>query len=160
MIFVTVGAQMPFDRLTQVIDQWASRHRDIEVFGQIGTGGWRPSCFKWTEFMNPSEFRVKVKESQLVVAHAGMGSIITALELGKPILVMPRLGRLKETRNDHQIATAKRFLEQGRIYVAFGREELIEKMDEWERLKICGDISSHASPELITAIKEFIHVGK
>ena len=55
-----------------------------------------------------------------------MGSIITALELGKRIIVMPRRADLGEHRSDHQVATAKRFAEQGRIEVAFNERELLE----------------------------------
>jgi hypothetical protein len=28
LIFLTVGAQMPFDRLVRLVDDWAARHRD------------------------------------------------------------------------------------------------------------------------------------
>ncbi len=54
-----------------------------------------------------------------IVAHAGMGTILTALEMGKPLLVMPRRAALGEHRNDHQLATASRFAELGRVKVAF-----------------------------------------
>src|SRR4051794_31546743 len=89
VIFVTVGAQMPFDRLVQCVDRWAQSHDRHDVFAQIGSGSQRPGYIRWAEFLNPSEFRQHVAQANVVVAHAGMGSIITALELGKPILVMP-----------------------------------------------------------------------
>ena len=43
-----------------------------------------------------------------IVAHAGMGTILTALETGKRLLVMPRRAALGEHRNDHQLATVSR----------------------------------------------------
>ena len=36
MIFVTVGYQMPFDRMVESIDRWAGRHPDAAIFAQIG----------------------------------------------------------------------------------------------------------------------------
>jgi len=36
MIFVTVGAQMAFDRLIRAVDAWAGVHPAVSVFGQIG----------------------------------------------------------------------------------------------------------------------------
>jgi len=156
MIFVTVGAQMSFDRLVRTVDQWAARSGRTDVLAQIGPTHWRPGHIEWTRFMNPEEFRKQIKASQAVVAHAGMGSIITALELGKPILVMPRRGDLKETRNDHQIATARYFAEQGRIAVAFDDQELMQKLDELDGLQAAGTIQSEASPQLISAIRAFI----
>ena len=50
-----------------------------------------------------------------IVAHAGMGTILTALEIGKPLLVMPRRAALGEHRNDHQLATARRFADLGEL---------------------------------------------
>jgi len=37
VIFVTVGTQLPFDRLIRGVDLWAAEHPDIPVFGQTGT---------------------------------------------------------------------------------------------------------------------------
>ena len=65
-----------------------------------------------------------------IVAHAGMGTILTALELGKPLLVLPRRASLGEHRNEHQLATARRFADTGRLAVAFDESELAQRLDE------------------------------
>ncbi|MBK9127263.1 MAG: glycosyl transferase family 28 [Phycisphaerales bacterium] len=129
MIFVTVGAQMPFDRLVQAVDAWAGQRPDIEVFAQIGPTSWRPQHARWTQFLDPPAFEAACRRAEVLVAHAGMGSIITALELGKPILVMPRRGALGETRNDHQVATARRFAELGAVEVAWDEAELGSRLE-------------------------------
>lgn len=147
---------MPFDRLIRAVDDWAHLRGRSDVFAQIGSGGWHPSHIEWVEFLDPSEFRRQTEQADVVVAHAGMGSIITALECGKPILVMPRRGDLKETRNDHQVATARRFLEQGRIAVAFDEHELMERLDQVDSLRARDPVSSQASPQLIQRIRSFI----
>ncbi len=148
---------MPFDRLVRTVDEWAGRRRRTDVFAQIGTTQWRPSHVRWTEFLGkPDAFRSHVAEADAIVAHAGMGSILSALELGKPILVMPRRGDLRETRNDHQIATAKRFLAQGRIFVAFDEEHLLQKLDHLEELRPCGRIASCADPRLLQTVASFV----
>ena len=100
-------------------------------------------------FVDPAEFRERVESASVVVAHAGMGSIITALELGKPIIVMPRRGDLGEHRNDHQLATARRFAEQGRIIVTFNERELLETLDQHVVLHEAQRLSMQASPQLI-----------
>ncbi|MFG0329805.1 MAG: glycosyltransferase [Phycisphaerales bacterium] len=156
MIFVTVGAQMPFDRLVRAMDDWAASHRQRPVFAQIGPTEYRPRSLEWSSFLDPPEFRRRVAEAELLVAHAGMGSIITALELGKPILVMPRRGDLRETRNDHQVATAKRFLEQGRVSVAFDERELPERLDSMTSHDASDRIAATADPRLIGALRQFI----
>lgn len=159
MIFVTVGAQMPFDRMVRAVDHWAARSDRRDVLAQIGPTSWRPENLRWVQFMDPTDFRTKVTEAKVIVAHAGMGSIITAMELGKPILVMPRRGDLRETRNDHQLATARHFLAQGRISVAFDESEMIEKLDQLDRLSTADRVSSQASPQLIDALRNFIERG-
>jgi UDP-N-acetylglucosamine transferase subunit ALG13 len=156
MIFVTVGAQMAFDRLVRTVDEWAGLRGRSDIFAQIGASDYRPRHITATRFLDPAEFRGRVEGARVVVAHAGMGSIITALELGKPIIVMPRRGDLHETRSDHQVATAKHFVRQGRIIVAFDEHELVEKLDQ--AVTLCGGepISDRASPRLIAALRFFL----
>jgi UDP-N-acetylglucosamine transferase subunit ALG13 len=156
MIFLTVGTQGHFNRLVQAVDQWAGSRDVADVFAQTSTSDYRPQYIQHKPFLHPTEFRRFVESARLVIAHAGMGSIITALELGKPILVMPRRGDLGEHRNDHQVATAKRFGEQGRITVAFDKQTLFEKLDRVEDLRQTDRLSAQASPELIASIRAFV----
>src|SRR5262245_24804860 len=155
-IFVTVGAQMPFDRLVASVDGWAAARTGADVFAQIGPTDHEPRHVAWTRFMEPAEFRRRVAESRAVVAHAGMGTILTALELARPILVMPRRGDRMETRNDHQVATAERFLALGRVQVARDEVELVEQLDRLAELRASPAIRPHASPELLAALREFV----
>ncbi len=159
MIFVTVGAQMPFDRMCQAVDQWASKRKRSDVFAQIGTTDWRPTTIAWTAMIEPPAFKKAMQECSVVVAHAGMGSILTALQYGKPILVMPRRGDLRETRNDHQIATAKRFKELGRVAVAFDEAELERELDRLGELRATERISPWASDGLLDAVRSFVFGG-
>jgi UDP-N-acetylglucosamine transferase subunit ALG13 len=105
VIFVTVGSSEPFDRLVRAVDEWAGLRGRSDVFAQIGHSDYQPKHIQCSKFLDPSEFRTRFNNAQFVVAHAGMGSIITALEIGKPIVVMPRRAHLGETRSDHQVAT-------------------------------------------------------
>jgi UDP-N-acetylglucosamine transferase subunit ALG13 len=156
MIFVTVGTQLPFDRMVQTIDQWAGAQSFGDVFAQIGPAKYKPKHIPWTQFLDADECRRKIEQADVVVAHAGMGSILTALQLGKPILVMPRLSALGEHRNDHQLATAKRLLAQGRIIVAFDEGQLLEKLSYFRALRPTERIDIHASSTLLTALRAFV----
>ncbi len=157
MIFVTVGTQLPFDRLIKAVDLWASKNQGVDVCAQIGPTKYQPQHMQWSQFIDAEEFRNKVEQADSIVAHAGMGSIIMALELGKPIVVMPRCAHLGEHRNDHQVATARKLVTQGLINVAFDEEELAHKLKQIDQLKVLGEIRSQASPELISTIQRFIH---
>jgi UDP-N-acetylglucosamine transferase subunit ALG13 len=156
MIFVTVGTQGQFDRLIQTIDEWAGARGRTDVFAQTGPSDYHAEHIRTGQFIDPTEFRKRVESASLVIAHAGMGSIITALELGKQIIVMPRRANLGEHRNDHQVATAKRFAEQGRIMVALNEQELFDKLDQLDVFDKAERLDSEASPHLIDTIRMFI----
>jgi UDP-N-acetylglucosamine transferase subunit ALG13 len=53
VIFVTVGAQMPFDRLVKAVDQWAGENGREDIYAQIGQSDYRPSNIQWTKFLKP-----------------------------------------------------------------------------------------------------------
>lgn len=147
---------MPFDRLVRAMDAWAGKGDRMKVFAQIGPGEYEPRHMEWKRFLDPANFRQKMEQADAVVAHAGMGSILTALEFGKPILVLPRRAALRETRNDHQVATADRFRDHDGIVVARDETELEAALVELEGRESASRIASHASDELIGAIRSFI----
>lgn len=157
MIFVTVGSDIPFNRLVQAVDQWAGANRRHDVFAQIGRGGWEPEHVSFSAMLEPSEFRERLAAARIVIGHAGMGTILSALQISKPVLVMPRRGNLGETRNDHQMATARQLVAMGRINVAFDEKELVDCLDRLEDFEAREPISAFASPELVGALKDFIH---
>jgi UDP-N-acetylglucosamine transferase subunit ALG13 len=156
MMFVTVGTQGAFDRLVRTVDDWAGLRNKSDVFAQIGPSDYRPKHIAATRFLDPPEFRRRIEAARIVVAHAGMGSIITALEQGKPIIVMPRRADLREQRNDHQIATARQFARQGRIIVAFDEGELREKLDLADSLSAAEPLAQRASLQLIATLRAFL----
>ena len=53
MIFVTVGHQMPFDRLIAAVDAWAGARGRSDVFAQIGTTSLRPASFNAATTFDP-----------------------------------------------------------------------------------------------------------
>ncbi|MCC6360782.1 MAG: glycosyl transferase family 28 [Phycisphaerales bacterium] len=163
MIFVTVGAQMPFDRLIRAVDDWTMVHPDVEVFAQIGDGATPPRHCSYSARLTSLEFVSRVRASNLIVAHAGMGSILTALEYEKPILVLPRRGELRETRNDHQLATARRFADAGRVRVALNESEIGPLLDEFaakpSAWQAQNSIGAFATPQLLGALRAFVQGG-
>ena len=51
MIFVTVGTDLPFDRMLRVIDAWAGDSGRDDVFAQIGEGAWEPENIRFANFL-------------------------------------------------------------------------------------------------------------
>lgn len=157
MIFVTVGTDLPFDRLVRVIDSWAAETGRDDVFAQIGEGGWEPSYISFTHFLQPPQFIERFNAASLIISHAGMGTILSALHYGKPILVMPKRASLQEHRNEHQLATARHMKEIANVNVAFDEIELRESLDQIATLSSGRQIGSYASESLIAGLHSFIH---
>lgn len=145
---------MPFDRLVRAMDAWAEGRTD--VVAQIGESTYVPKNLRWTRFLDPEAFRRHYVEARLVVAHAGTGSIITALQAGKPIIVMPRKAALRETRNDHQSATAERFRRLRYVMVAQDETELVAQLTRLDAVEPAEAIGPHASRALTESLRAFI----
>ena len=158
MIFVTVGTQLPFDRLVGSIDHWAADHQNHKVIAQIGPSNFRSDNIDCRAFVGADEFRSLVEDCDVLVAHAGIGSILTALDLGKPALVMPRRASLGEHRNEHQRATVQNFSHLSQLTVVEDESELpfalnkILKRGSQEMEKGQGIASSG----LLTVVREFL----
>jgi UDP-N-acetylglucosamine transferase subunit ALG13 len=98
VIFVTVGSDMPFSRLVKQVDLWSENHPDQPVFAQVGrlaAADYVPKSMEWTEMVAADQFDRLCAEARLIVAHAGVGSIISALAAGKPVVVLPRSANLR-----------------------------------------------------------------
>lgn len=154
-IFVTVGAQMPFDRLIAAVDAWAADNPAVDILAQIGEAGTAPRHIRHVRFLTPAGLRRAVDTADLVVAHAGMGTIITCLEMGRPLIVFPRRGDRRETRNDHQLATAARLSSRRGVWVAQDATALASHLDRRRELVAQSEQDPpRTSPGLLAAIRE------
>lgn len=156
MIFVTVGTDQPFDRMVRVVDSWAAKRGRTDLFAQIGEHGWEPRAIPFTQFLSPPDFKERFRQARVIVAHAGMGTILSALHYGKPILVMPKKASLGEHRNEHQLATARRMMSMGHVTVAFDESELFEKLDQLDSLVAREKIPQVAGGGLVSGLRDFI----
>jgi UDP-N-acetylglucosamine transferase subunit ALG13 len=156
MIFLSVGTQLPFDRLIRAVDNWAAETGNKDVIAQIGPSDFKPRCIECVQFLSPEEFRSLQGKARVMIAHAGMGSIVTALEFGKPIVIMPRDHSKGEHRNNHQMATAQRFLETPGVYVAMDEIELSAKLNDLGSLEAASSMSSKAPEAFTGKLKDYI----
>lgn len=157
MIFATVGTQAPFDRFIRMLDELADGVHE-EIIAQTFNGEYIPKNIQTVGFIPPDEFSDYFNRARLIIAHAGMGTILSALTQQKPIIVVPRLASLGEHRNDHQMATAMRLNELGYVYVAYDKKQLKDLLLSKD-LKPLKQIGSSASRSLIDSISDFINNG-
>ncbi|AOS96484.1 hypothetical protein AUP74_01019 [Microbulbifer aggregans] len=129
LILLTTGTRAPFDRFVRIVDDWAGKNANARIVGQIGRGRYRPRHIEAKPFLDSSEYRALARDCTLILSHAGMGSVLSALEYGKPLLMMPRDQQLGECISDHQFGTARRMACLPGIYIAHNAAELIRRLD-------------------------------
>ena len=156
-LFVTVGYQMSFDRLIHAVDEWVGTQDSVESFAQIGSNGTPPTNMEWQRLLEPSVFQKHVIWCDAIVAHAGMGSVLTALEYKKPVLVLPRRGDLRETRNDHQLATARQLQRSRRALVAMDETCLPDQLSTLITMGEQSTAPCQPSPQLLARLRAFVH---
>jgi UDP-N-acetylglucosamine transferase subunit ALG13 len=159
MIFVTTGTQAPFNRLIKAMDVIAGTLDGERVVAQASGVDFDVHHMEVVDFLAPDDFNSLFSEARLIISHAGMGSIISALTYAKPILVVPRRVSLGEHRNDHQMSTAKKMEKMGYVPVVYETKKLKERIDLI--LHQIDNTSAHqlnglASESLIHSLKEFI----
>lgn len=156
-IFCTVGSRLPFDRLTKAVYKFAESHSSVATYFQIGEGaGFVPAGAQYQELLDEEQFVHQVDQCDLIVAHAGMGTIITALTRSRPVLVMPRRECFHETRNDHQVFTATKLEKMGLVHVAMNESVLTQELENAATYKPAPQMGLSASERLITTVQSFI----
>lgn len=158
MILLTIGTHEPFDRLVETMDVLAGRISD-RIIAQLSDTEYDVKNMEVLGFVPPKTFEQLFKKANFIVSHAGMGTILSAFEFEKPIIVFPRLASLRETRNEHQLATVKKLEAMGYINVAYSTEQLealVLKGAKGE-LKSLHRIGKVASSGLVDTVREFIN---
>lgn len=156
MIFVTVGTQLPFNRLVQWIDHWAKDHPETEILVQCGSGGELPVFAKYSTSMSPDEWETHFRRADLVISHAGMGTILKSLDFGKPLIIVPRIAELKEHRNNHQLATANHLKNIPGLYIAENQESLNRWLDTPPEINASVERVNTNLTQLCAKLREYV----
>jgi UDP-N-acetylglucosamine transferase subunit ALG13 len=120
VIFVVLGTQAyPFDRLLRGLDGM-----EEELVIQGGASTHRPPGATWFDFLELPQLLERLRAARVVVSHAGVGTVMTAVGEGKRPVVVPRLARYGEAVDDHQLAFARRLDEAGLVRLVEDPSEL------------------------------------
>jgi UDP-N-acetylglucosamine transferase subunit ALG13 len=147
---------MPFDRLIAAMDSWAALHPDRRVLAQIGDSRLEFQHVHARGWMTAAEFEHSLRTADLVVSHAGIGTILTARRYGIPLLVMPRQARLGEHRDDHQQATARRLEDLGIVPVAWSESDIADRVDAMLRGDFQWGRIVSTRQHLLAAVREIV----
>lgn len=122
-IFVTVGSTYPLDRLIKEIDEIA-KNKDYEIFCQIGKSNVKPKNIKYVDLLEFEEMQKKIKWADIIITHAGIGTMIDSLSKNKKLILFPRLKKYGEAIDDHQLEICKRFNKKYNINFVIKKNEL------------------------------------
>lgn len=118
LLFATVGATLPFDRLINLVID--AKRRGIlpeHVVLQTGVGATHDSIegldgIELHETLPFDRIRDILADADIVVCHGGTGSIITALREGCRIIAIPRRFSRGEHYDDHQWEITQAFTDR------------------------------------------------
>ncbi|QHC60116.1 glycosyltransferase [Rathayibacter sp. VKM Ac-2760] len=123
---LSVGTQdlYPFDRL---IAAAAPLLEGAEVLWQTGLADVSSYGIQGHVSVPHHDLQQAAEEADVVIAHAGTGAAITAIEAGKVPILVPRLVARGEHIDDHQIQIARE-LDQRGLAIAASPEELTPEL--------------------------------
>ncbi len=135
-LFVTVGlAPFPFDRLVRGVDEAKGEGRiEGDVFIQTGASAWRPRFCEGRAYLGFAEMRERMRRADVVVAHAGVGTVLMAFAAGRVPIIVPRRGDRGEHVDDHQAGFARAIESRGGVLVGWEDGELVELIARHRRL--------------------------
>ena len=146
MIFVTVGThEQPFDRLIRYMDDWAGCH-DEKVIIQTGFTDYEPKNCEWKKMFTYEEMTKNIENARIIITHGGPSSFMSALQIQKIPIVVPRRFEHSEHVNNHQVQFCEWFSKKkGGIIVIENIDELEDVLESYENIsqKLQYKLKSH-----------------
>jgi UDP-N-acetylglucosamine transferase subunit ALG13 len=150
-VFVTVGFEShPFDRLLRAIDDGLNcRLISGDIFVHTGHSRYQVQYCESKRFLGFDEIMSRLREADIVVCHAGVGTTLLCLGLGKIPIVFPRQSGYHEHVDDHQIQFAQKMEKLGKALVAYDENDLLSKIG---RYRILADrlLIDHTEEKVLT----------
>jgi UDP-N-acetylglucosamine transferase subunit ALG13 len=158
LILLSLGThQQAFTRALDLVEPLARQGSRLLV--QHGSTPPRPHVpnTRWIEVMPHAQIVEAMARADGVICHAGIGTIMTALNVGHTPVVIPRQAQHGEHVDDHQQEIATRFAERGLVRCVVEQTDLaalLGRRDERIRHRL-----GKGSAELRTALARAVAVG-
>jgi len=157
LIFITVGTARDFSRLIKKVDEIANRLND-KIIMQKGETKYVPKNCYYFDYTDRNEFENYIKKANIVITHAGAGTIIDCLKNKKPTIIVPRRKKYNEHRNDHQMDIARELEREGKLLVCYDVKNLESKIEEIKRLRF--EAMGDKEPKIKNILLNFIESYK
>ena len=157
MILVMLGTQNnDFHRLLEEIEKNIENGNiNEEVVVQAGFTKYKSDKMKIFSLTSKEKLEELIKKADLIITHAGIGSIQMSLEQNKKVIAVPRLKKYKEHVNDHQKDIEGKLAEKGYL---IGIDDVSKLGFALKKVKkfIPKKYEKPKSDEIIYIIKTFI----
>lgn len=160
--FVTLGLdRKPFTRLLDLVNEAIERNllsRDSLV--QHGHTPFSTANFRLVDFLPFTKMLQTIKEADLVITHAGVGSVLLCLNAQRIPLIMPREGKRGEHVDNHQIEFAEVMASHSKVRAAFNGKDFFAYLNhagKWCKQSSVSDGLS-SEPELVKSLKTLINI--
>lgn len=154
--FVSVGnANQPFNRLLEAVVILAEQGGlPLPVIVQHGHTPFVSTSCRAIDFMAMDDFSEYVQSSELLILHAGAGSMIHACQAGKVPVVMPRRACFGEHIDDHQVELVEAFERSGLVVKVDEEENLSDAARRALKMQSEQELSKHEEPMMIDMIRK------
>lgn len=113
MILVTLGTQK--QQFTRLLDYLEKAKTNEEIIVQAGFTKYESEKMTIFELIDYDKMNECLDRADLVITHAGTGSIVSALKKNKKVIACARLSKYGEHVDDHQEEILDVFYEEGYI---------------------------------------------
>lgn len=141
-VLITIGSmsEKKFTRLFKAVDQLCKENilDPSRVKAQVGFDQYHSQYYKCFDMVSDEEFKRMIDEADLIISHAGTGTVISCIKKGKKVIVFPRRAKYDEHYDDHQLELADLFARQNYVLVANDVDELrkcVQKIDDFHPSK-------------------------
>ena len=141
MIFVSLGTQdKPFNRIIDYVISLKENLKELQsekIIIQLGQTKLIKSDNERIknleniiiyDMLKPEKMKDIIKDADIIITHAGVGTIMECLEMGKEIIVVPRKAENLEHVNNHQEEIAFEMEKRGFLTKVDTYEELENKI--------------------------------
>jgi UDP-N-acetylglucosamine transferase subunit ALG13 len=128
MIFIITGTEAyPFDRLIIELDR-LKENKQIkdDIYIQLGSCTYIPRHCTFDNWLPFNVMCENIRKADFVIAHAGAGTTLLCLELGKTPIIVTRQKQHNEHLDDHQIPFAKMMQKFDYAVVAYDVSEIMD----------------------------------
>lgn len=145
MTLVTLGTQ--HQEFTRLLDYIENSNLKGEIIVQAGYTKYESKKMKIFDFISYDEMEKYIDKCDLVITHAGTGSIVMPLKKGKKVIACARLSKFGEHVDDHQVELVDVFYSEGYIL----------KIDEDTSLdEVLKNIKDFKPKKFVSNTKKFI----